>query len=84
MGLEPYPESVIFGDLWDCVRTNRDTGEGAGAHENMVNLNPCTAGMEPGGDNRHAYSEAELEARRRLFEQCQAMIFEDCDPNLLR
>ena len=86
MGLEPYPESVIFGNLWDCVRTNRDTGEGTGALQvsDMENLNPCTAGMKPGGDNRHGYSEAELEARRRLFEQCQAMIFEDGEPNLLR
>ena len=75
MGLEPYPESVIFCDLLDGAQATGASGQGAGADGNVGK-----EGEGTGVSKLPGYSEAEVQARRRLFEQCQALIFDDSEP----
>ena len=76
MGLEPYPESVIFCDLLDGAQATGTSSQGAESHDCVVSK----AAEDTGVSKHHGYSEADLQARRRLFEQCQALIFEDSEP----
>eukprot|EP00802_Teleaulax_amphioxeia_P004482 Tamp_04486.p1 GENE.Tamp_04486~~Tamp_04486.p1 ORF type:complete len:739 (+),score=157.37 Tamp_04486:20-2236(+) len=75
MGLEPYPESVIFCDLLDGAQATGASGQGAGADGNVGK-----EGEDTGVSKHPGFSEAEVQARRRLFEQCQALIFDDSEP----
>ena len=75
MGLEPYPESIIFCDLLDGPRATGVSGQGADADGNVGK-----EGEDRGVSKHPGYSEADVQARRRLFEQCQALIFEDSEP----
>ena len=71
MGIDPYPESIVFEN--GPKELTRDVlYEGA---EEEVSDRKKSAGVA-------GYGDAELAARRLLFEQCNAIMFQDTDGTL--
>ena len=73
MGIEAYPEAAILGGFWNSDSAFWNSGSAA--------PDGVAKGERAGGGE---YSEEEIRARKVLFAQCQACLFQEDEASVLR